>query len=261
MRLTKIFYIYKITCLVNNKIYIGQTQKTIQTRFKRHINDALSGRLNTKLANAIRKYGKDNFSICEIDTADTKNELDQKEIKYIKKYNSISNGYNQTIGGDGGNTYQFKSQEEMNEISSKIATKCIGGLNSMARKIKCKNIITNQELFFDSFTECKAHFGEKSDNFAKRRCAEVTKYVYKNEWLFAYIENEYITDFSTTKNIKRKKKILVKNIKTNEEYMFESYRSAEEHFKLPNKYLSGHANRHKNKKVWTKGDFQITFIE
>ena len=259
--MTKIFYIYKITCDVNNKIYIGQTQKTIQTRFKRHINDAISGRLNTKLACAIRKYGKDNFHICEIDTANTKEELDQKEIEYIKKYNSISDGYNETIGGDGGDTYKFKSQEEMNEISAKISKKCIGGLNSMARKIKCKSIKTNQELFFDSFTECKAYFGEKSDNFAKRRCAEITKYVYKNEWLFAYIENEYVTNFSISKNIKRKKKILVKNLETNIENIFESYKSAEQYYNLPNKYFSGHANRHNDKRAWFKGDFQITLVE
>lgn len=221
----------------------------------------MSGRLNTRLANAIRKYGKDNFSVCEIDVAETKEELDKKEISYIKKYNAIKTGYNETLGGDGGNTYQFKTEEEMKEISLKIASKCTGGNNSMARKIKCKNINTGEELFFNSFSECKIYFKEKSDNFAKRRCSEKTKYIYKNEWLFAYIENEYIKDFSMTKNIKRRKKILIKNTKTNEECIFESYKSAEEHFGLPNKYLSGHANRHKDKKTWKKGFFEITFIE
>lgn len=173
--------------------------------------------MNTKLARAIRKYGKDNFSICEIDTANTKEELNQKEILHIKEYDAIRTGYNETIGGDGGNTYKFKTKKDKQRISSLIASKCTGGNNGMARRIKCKNIKTGKELFFGSFTECKLYFKEKSDNFAKRRCAEKTKYIYKNEWLFAYVENEYITDFSATKNIKRKKKILIKDLKTNEE--------------------------------------------
>ena len=43
--------------------------------------------------------------------------------------------------------------------------------------------------------------------------------------------------------------------------IFESYKSAEKHLNLSNKYFSGHANRHKDKKFWRKGNFEIRVIE
>ena len=64
-------WIYKITNIQNNKIYIGQTIRPVQERFKRHLNDALHGILDTHFARAIRKYGEDSFQIEIIDTATT----------------------------------------------------------------------------------------------------------------------------------------------------------------------------------------------
>ena len=76
-------YVYKITNLQNNKIYIGQTIYSIEKRFHRHIQDALSERLDTHLARAIRKYGKESFTIEIIDTASTREELTAKESYWI----------------------------------------------------------------------------------------------------------------------------------------------------------------------------------
>lgn len=54
---------------------------------------------------ALRKHGIENFSIEQVDTASSIEELRQKEIYYIKKYNTYylwedSNGYNMTMGGE-----------------------------------------------------------------------------------------------------------------------------------------------------------------
>ena len=49
-------YIYKITNKINNKIYIGQTIRPVEDRWKRHINDALNNILDTHFARAIRYY-------------------------------------------------------------------------------------------------------------------------------------------------------------------------------------------------------------
>lgn len=54
-------YVYKITNKHNDKVYIGQSIRPIEERFKRHINDSLNNILNTHFARAIRKYGVDSI--------------------------------------------------------------------------------------------------------------------------------------------------------------------------------------------------------
>ena len=56
-------YIYKITNLINGKIYIGQTRFNVQRRFHQHLYEAKKGELNFPLYSAIRKYGEENFKI------------------------------------------------------------------------------------------------------------------------------------------------------------------------------------------------------
>ena len=109
-------WIYKITNVQNNKVYIGQTIRPVEQRFHRHINDALNNILDTHFARAIRKYGKESFIIEVIDTANSQEELNQKEQYWIRFYNSVNEGYNETdaISKCGGNTYRSKTDEEMN---------------------------------------------------------------------------------------------------------------------------------------------------
>ncbi len=94
--------IYKITNLINSKIYIGQTIQTLNKRMNRHFSDADRGKKTTPLYLAIKKYGKINFKVDIIDNATSIDELNEKEIYWIKHYNSIDReiGYNMTHGGD-----------------------------------------------------------------------------------------------------------------------------------------------------------------
>ena len=113
--------IYKITNIKTGKVYIGKTTRSLNDRLQGHINSADRGD-NLKLSRAIRKYGKENFIIEPIDFAETRDELNKKEVYYINEYKSLETGYNMTIGGEGGNTYINKSDEEMKVISEKIST-------------------------------------------------------------------------------------------------------------------------------------------
>ena len=98
-------YIYKITNLINEKVYIGQTTTTIDHRWGQH--KTYRNKRN-HLYSALDKYGIDNFKIEEIShyTRNTKEKLIQilnkKEIYYIAKYNSTNPdfGYNISIGGN-----------------------------------------------------------------------------------------------------------------------------------------------------------------
>ncbi|MDK0745660.1 GIY-YIG nuclease family protein [Clostridium perfringens] len=106
--------IYKITNKVNNKVYIGQTKKSFDMRYcytgtgiERVYNFHKAKQKNNKKCNshliyAIEKYGIENFKIDkEFDIAYSKSELDNKEIYWIKYYNSFENGYNNNLGGQG----------------------------------------------------------------------------------------------------------------------------------------------------------------
>ena len=51
-------YIYVIKNDINDKVYIGKTQKSIQERFKKHIQDSKRKCCEKRpLYNAINKYG------------------------------------------------------------------------------------------------------------------------------------------------------------------------------------------------------------
>lgn len=91
--------IYKIKNKVNNKEYVGLTTKSIQERFQGHKYTAERDE-GYYLHNAMRKYGIENFSIEHIDIAKDLKELKEKEIFYIRKFNTFNNGYNLTKGGD-----------------------------------------------------------------------------------------------------------------------------------------------------------------
>lgn len=111
--------IYKITNKINGKIYVGQTTKTLEERFQKHCwgtteNDGYH--LNMAIKKAIKKYGKENFTIELIEEVET-DRLDEKEVYWISFYDSYNKGYNCTLGGQNGATRQCKlSWIEENEV-------------------------------------------------------------------------------------------------------------------------------------------------
>ena len=184
-------WIYKITNIQNNKVYIGQTIRPIEQRFHRHLSDALNNILDTHFARAIRKYGKDGFIIEEIDTAQTQDELNQKEQYWIRYYNSVEDGYNETdaISKCGGNTYQSKTEEEMEVIKDKIRQTKLGDKNPMARKIKRTNIITNEVDIFDTVISCAQACGIRNGKTSiSTRLNGQVKSPYKKTWIFEYYD-------------------------------------------------------------------------
>lgn len=90
-----------IYCLTfpNGKVYIGKTSGDLEKRIRLHCwtsYDTKDKSYNTKKARAIRKYQE--FSVSILYEGD---DLNEKEVEFIAKYNSKNNGYNTTDGGEG----------------------------------------------------------------------------------------------------------------------------------------------------------------
>ena len=156
-------YVYKCICLLTNKIYVGITTETVDSRRDRHIRESFninSYSYNHHFHRAIRKYGPEQFewSQLEIVSADTKETLifclKQLEIKYIALFDSYNNGYNSTLGGDNSETTkkevivylkdgtkigEFKSIQDASDYYQ-IGRTCIGKCcNKVTKHVRSKD--------------------------------------------------------------------------------------------------------------------------
>ena len=110
--------IYKITNIINGKIYIGQTvQKNPKMRWYDHQAKARHG-VNQPLFNAIRKYSVDNFTWEVVDQADSLEALNKLEEQYVEQYDSMNSGYNLRKAG-GNKLHNATSIEKMKESQKK----------------------------------------------------------------------------------------------------------------------------------------------
>jgi group I intron endonuclease len=124
-------YVYKITFL-NGKCYIGRT-KDINDRMYGHKRCAFHKNFNNSLYKAMRKYGEDSW-IVEI-LAETKGEDSAQIIEeaFIKQFDSVRSGYNDTYGGSGRN--MWKDNPELKEKQRKsLSERFSGDKNGMFGK-------------------------------------------------------------------------------------------------------------------------------
>lgn len=88
-------YVY-IHTSPSGKSYVGQTSKSLVKRWGKNGNGYKNQK---KFYNAIKNYGWDNFSHSILCVCNSREEADAAEINFIKKFNSIINGYNVDKGG------------------------------------------------------------------------------------------------------------------------------------------------------------------
>lgn len=103
--------IYCITNLINNKMYIGQTARPWQERWKEHLAAGYDLNNNRPLYLAMRKYGQENFSISILEQC-ADEELNDKEKYWIQEKQTWiaehpDKGYNITNGGNNRTKYSY----------------------------------------------------------------------------------------------------------------------------------------------------------
>jgi group I intron endonuclease len=87
--------IYALKNKINDKIYIGQTWKSLDERWNRG-----HGYIGShKIHGAIKKYGKENFFYQALAFCSTQDTANITESYFIQKFDAIQNGYNINIGG------------------------------------------------------------------------------------------------------------------------------------------------------------------
>ena len=132
--------IYKTTNMLNGKFYIGKDVKNKPSYLG-------SGVI---LNQAIKKYGKKNFTKEILETCTTFEELSEKEIYWIKKLNAIELGYNLTEGGTGGDTWT-NSKKIIHWNKGKIAWN--KGITQIAWNKGTKGIMGVNKTSYKSGTE------------------------------------------------------------------------------------------------------------
>lgn len=106
--------IYKITNLINKKVYIGQSIN-IEQRWAKHRNSTDDFAIHK----AFRKYGIENFDF-EILEKCSQEQLDEKEKYWIEYYDSLNNGYNMIPGGSNGAGYAKGKAVEQYSLDGKL---------------------------------------------------------------------------------------------------------------------------------------------
>lgn len=106
--------------MINNKLYIGKTEKSLEERWKLHIKDSYREALKDRpLYRAFNKYGIKNFIIELIEETESPEE---REIYWISFYNTFKgSGYNATAGGEGRKTILIPDEVIINKFNSGLS--------------------------------------------------------------------------------------------------------------------------------------------
>jgi group I intron endonuclease len=201
-------YIYKITNLVTNKIYIGRTTaKNAQRRWSEH--KSKSKKPRTLIEKALNKYGIINFKFEIIDQTDRQH-LPTLESDYIIKLNCLSpNGYNlevyqpdRILTEDAKNRIQISNQ---GKIKSKNKSSEYIGVYKAGPSFICE-IAFNRKKYKKTFnSELKAAIAyDKMALFLYGSQAKINFYFKKEKWINSKIEKilkHFVQTHKDKKNI------------------------------------------------------------
>jgi group I intron endonuclease len=111
-------YIYKVINAKNGKFYIGKTIRPIAVRWNAHVRAAIAGD-SSHFHAAIRKWGRESFSVLMIGFARTNEDANILERSFIAESRAMdrSVGYNIMEGGDGWTPGRKMTAEHRRKLS------------------------------------------------------------------------------------------------------------------------------------------------
>lgn len=182
-------FIYLITNKINNKQYIGQTNRTVKFRFQQHQYRSTKAKYTQPLYNAFKKYGVENFIVEEVEkiTANTKDDLSKKlnvvETDYIEKYNTkVPIGYNVLVEGGVNPTYltsikiyQFDENKNLVHV-----------FNSKSEASKFCDITWFPNKVVDYNRKYKGYYWSSKNKFPEK------EYVFREEGYVEYCKNHRV---------------------------------------------------------------------
>lgn len=173
-----IYYIYVISNIKNNSLYIGVTNDP-ERRMKEHMSLHSKKHLVSKVKSAVKKYGPENFTMTVIYCTRSKDHVYEMEKFLISEYNTLTpNGYNIHPGGYGGSKKGSMSEDgrrrlrEANlnrpvteEFRQKVSERVRGEGNPMYGKTHTEEV---KQRLSDFFTGRKNPFTEEhKENLAR----------------------------------------------------------------------------------------------
>lgn len=156
------YQVYVVVNKVNGKMYVGSTERELKIRWQKHLVKVNEGSLCT-LHKAIRKYGRDNFDIRMIEEYPTREAMLAGEIDWIAYFDTYKSpyGYNDTPGGEGGNTNSGKKFSEEWKAKMSEARKGIVFTDEHKKNLSeshLGHVAPNRKLTFEQAKEIRKEY-------------------------------------------------------------------------------------------------------
>ena len=203
-------HIYKITNLINDRKYVGQTVGDPKIRWYNHLYCAKNNPLMV-ISHAIAKHGEDNFKFEVIENCSEEN-LNDREIYWIKELNTFHDGYNSNEGGGGNSGYKMKR----------------GAVHPDAKAVDCYDLEGTYLCSYDSIGQAAWELTQvNSSNPIMQNIKGITSNAFGYRWA---LKGEPLKEWDGTgKKIPRKRgKVYGINLKSGRKKMWKSVADAAE---------------------------------
>ncbi|VWB06761.1 hypothetical protein BLA6863_00133 [Burkholderia lata] len=158
--------VYKVTNLIDGKIYVGQTVQTLWRRRRAHEN--VVAQSTAYFHRALKKHGFENFLWEEVETCYSKEQLFAREIFWIEHFQCMAPaGYNSAEGGKGGAYLESHKQRIAEAMRNRIV--------SPQTRAKLSAIQRGKKLSETHIDVLRSKIGEKNHFFGRAHSEETRK--------------------------------------------------------------------------------------